>query len=246
MRYVLFIFLFLILSGCATPGRFYDKTTGISANSSDVIYGVRFYEGKLPKDIVYESLGRLEACGIENFSVPPLRDARDEMAQRAKKMGANAIINIRAVEPWGEMCLEAQAIKAKNFPDALPQETDIVRSETVYRNSRIFKAEYASVFAAAKSVLQAALYDIAIGDEKRGVIETKEREIAPDKMRWRAKDLGGPYPVLKIKLILKKISDEKTEIIKIDAFRGYPWREKVVKQNSGAFFAEITRNLKPE
>jgi uncharacterized protein YbjQ (UPF0145 family) len=243
MRYILFVLLLLGLSDCATPSRFYDTTTGLSTSSSDVIYGVRFYEGKLPNNIRYEFLGQVDACGTENFSIPSLRDARSEMAQKAKKMGANAIINVQSPAPWGEMCLEAQAVKVKEFPDTLQGVIEESRNEIAYRNSRVFDADYAALFDSAKNILESELFDFKVCDTKNGILETEAREMIPDRMRWRAKNLGGPYPVLTIKIIVKKISGKKTEVTRIDTFHGAALREKTVKQNSSSFFAEIAQNL---
>ena len=232
----------LSLNGCATTSHFYDKSTGISEYSSDVLFGVRIYGGKLPAHIKYQSLGVVTAEGWGGMTVERFMNARRAMVAKAKMLGANAVINVKPITSWSKIAMQGEAIKAEEFPDKFEETFD--KPPVSYENSKIFDVDYVKVFAAVKEVLTNELYDLVVVDEDNGIIETKEIEVSSAKFKWTDADLGGPYSKLKIAVKVETLGSNKTKVTEIDTFSGIPWSEGNMKKNSAVFFKEIAQKLK--
>ncbi|MBU2102882.1 MAG: hypothetical protein ABH865_05820 [Candidatus Omnitrophota bacterium] len=232
----------LFLSACATPAPFYEKSRGLSFSSTDSMHGVRIYEGGLPEDVTYQFLGMVDACSADSGILGEnLVGAREEMTRQARLRDANAIIEARPQGGFGEVCLQAKAVKATKLPEKFtPPDLTVV---TAYTNSRVIPVDVAGVFTAAKALLEADLYEIAGADKNTGIIITKEQEVSTGKLKWRSKNLGGPYPLLTIKIIIEKKKSGTAMVTRIDTLRGVPWTKQYTKRNADNFFFDMLQYL---
>jgi len=233
---ILLAITFLVSSRSAVFAK--EKT---ETRSFGVMFGVRQYDGQLPPEIKYKSLGEIEGKGHGGMVVEVLHDALANLTAKAKTMGANAVINIKTGDPT-----RGEAIIAESFPDVFSEEDfEGFKGPKEYSQEEVFKYDYTTVFEVVEGILKRELYDIVVSDASEGIIETKPIEIPTGKTAWTSADTGGPYPVMKLLINIEDMGSGQTEVAENYIFlKGTVWKESVLEKNNKTFFKEIKDELK--
>jgi len=219
----------------------------VSEKSFGILYGVRLYSGRLPEGYKYAPLGRIEAKGEGGMTVERIRDAECKVAYKAKKMGANALINMDAKGGMGGYWRSGEAVIVEYFPDTfIEADFEDFKGPKEYEFSTTIKADYDMVLEAIRSVLEDdELYEIEVMDEENGIVETKETEVPTGKFAWTTADLGGPYPALKIRVLVREIQDGKVSVTEKGIFtKGRFWSKDGVRKSNRLFFRDIEHKIK--
>lgn len=117
LRWAIFLMLGMVLAGCATTGfaRFKGRALRLD---------VAIYQGTPPPESPYKSLGPVEGFYPNNFfdmkmiTVARIFAALEDMANHAKAMGANAVINTQLVQSnYKGFRYRGEAVVFETLPD---------------------------------------------------------------------------------------------------------------------------------
>ena len=116
LRFIALSLSSALVAGCATTGFSRFKGRALQLN-------VAIYQGTPPPEYPYESLGQVEGFYPNRFLdgtmvVAKLFTALEAMANNAKAMGANAVINTQLVQSnYKGFCYKGEAVRFKKLPD---------------------------------------------------------------------------------------------------------------------------------